>query len=109
MPEKPESLVANIAREFAERIETVNLPVVRASSVLFQSLDEIERIAKGVAAGEKHVSSYATVGTPITFALIGLITSGSPTLGACAGAYSERSAFVPAIGAGHWIAGLAVH
>jgi cysteine-S-conjugate beta-lyase len=71
----PQTRLSEIARDFAERIETVNLPVVRASSVLFQSLDEIEHIAKGVAAGEKHVSGYATVGTPITFALMDAVAA----------------------------------
>jgi cysteine-S-conjugate beta-lyase len=62
--------LAHAGREFDRKFSTVNLPVSRASSVLFDTL--AEAAAEGVAgiAGEPHRATYATVGTPTTFALM---------------------------------------
>lgn len=65
----PASALVETGREFDRVVATVNLPVTRASSVLFDSLEAAE--AEGVAgmAGERHRTTYATSGTPTTFAL----------------------------------------
>lgn len=64
----PTSFV-ELGREFDGEIRTANLPVYRASTVLFETLEEAR--AKGNAAnrGEWGVSHYGTIGTPTTFAL----------------------------------------
>jgi len=49
---------------------TVNLPLTRASSVLFESLALAETEGAAAIAGELHRSTYATSGTPTTFALM---------------------------------------
>ena len=60
---------AEIARRFEERIETVNLPVTRASSILFDTLADAAAAGAAATTGERHKTSYGTVGTPTTFAL----------------------------------------
>jgi cysteine-S-conjugate beta-lyase len=64
------SRLARVARDFERRIATVNLPVNRASSVLFDTLAAADAEGAAAATGEPHRSTYATVGTPITFALM---------------------------------------
>ncbi len=64
------SRLSTIAREFETRIQTANLPVHRASTVLFDSVAEAEAMGPRVMAGEHYASSYGTVGTPTTFALM---------------------------------------
>ncbi len=65
----PSSRFVAAGRHFDRQIATVNLPLTRASSVLFDSLAAAD--AEGVAAmaGEPHRTTYATSGTPTTFAL----------------------------------------
>lgn len=58
------------SRRFDVPIKTANLPVYRASTVLFDSLDDADRIGAAGTAGERHASSYGTSGTPTTFALM---------------------------------------
>jgi cystathionine beta-lyase len=67
--EAPASRLVAAGRRFERRVATVNLPVTRASSVLFETLAQAD--AEGAAAmkGERHRSTYATAGTPTTFAL----------------------------------------
>lgn len=62
--------LTTVSRHFDRRIDTVNLPVNRASSVLFGSLAEADAEGAAAMAGELHRASYATAGTPITFALM---------------------------------------
>jgi len=62
--------VTEIARRFETRIQTANLPVHRASTVLFDTLDDAYAKGQAAIAGELHASSYGTAGTPTTFALM---------------------------------------
>jgi cystathionine beta-lyase len=62
--------VTEIARGFDTRIRTVNLPVHRASTVLFDSLEEAAATGAATMAGERHASTYGTAGTPTTYALM---------------------------------------
>jgi len=64
------SLVTEVSRTFDTRITTANLPVYRASSVFFDTLAEAYATGTRAVAGEKHASTYATSGTPTTFALM---------------------------------------
>lgn len=64
------SRLVDTARRFEERIQTANLPVYRASTVLFDSLDEAAATGQATMAGEWHRSTYGTAGTPTTFALM---------------------------------------
>jgi cystathionine beta-lyase len=57
-------------RHFDRRVATVNLPVVRASSVLFDSLAQADAEGAAAMAGEAHRTTYATSGTPTTMALM---------------------------------------
>jgi cystathionine beta-lyase len=57
-------------RHFERTITTVNLPVTRASSVLFETLEAAAQEGPAAAAGEWHRTTYATAGTPTTFALM---------------------------------------
>lgn len=61
--------LAGVARRFEQRIQTVNLPVYRASTVLFDTLAQAYDHGARANAGEAQISSYGTVGTPSTFAL----------------------------------------
>lgn len=64
------SLVTEVGRTFDKPVTTANLPVYRASSVFFATLEEAHKAGAGAVAGERHASSYATAGTPTTFALM---------------------------------------
>ncbi len=66
------TLLSHVGRRFDETIATVNLPVYRASTVLFDSLEAAAKAGHGASAGvgERHVASYGTSGTPTTFALM---------------------------------------
>ncbi len=68
-PALPTRLI-DAGRRVDTRIATVNTPVSRASSVLFDSLAQTEAAGKAVAVGERHATTYATVGTQTTFALM---------------------------------------
>jgi len=67
---KPSSQLVAAGRHFDRPIATVNLPLTRASSVLFESLALAEAEGAAAIAGELHRSTYATSGTPTTFALM---------------------------------------
>lgn len=64
------SLVTEVSRSFDVPITTANLPVYRASSVFFDTLEEAWSTGARAVAGERHASTYATAGTPTTFALM---------------------------------------
>lgn len=71
-PPKPTSSPTSfveLGREFDGEIRTANLPIYRASTVLFNTLEEVETTAEAVGRGEFGVSHYGTIGTPTTFAL----------------------------------------
>ena len=67
---KPSSRLVAAGRHFDRPIATVNLPLTRASSVLFESLAQAEAEGAAAIAGELHRTTYATSGTPTTFALM---------------------------------------
>lgn len=64
------SRVTEVARRFDAHIQTANLPVHRASTVLFDTLEQAYATGQATTAGELHASSYATAGTPTTYALM---------------------------------------
>jgi cystathionine beta-lyase len=63
------SRLVDAGRHFDRRFTTVNLPVSRASSVLFDTLAQADEEGAAAMQGELHRSTYATSGTPTTFAL----------------------------------------
>ena len=64
------SALVAAGRHFDRVVNTVNLPLTRASSVLFDTLEAAEDEGPRAAAGELHRTTYATAGTPTTFALM---------------------------------------
>lgn len=64
------SLITETGRRFDDRIATANLPVHRASTVLFDSLAQADATGRATVAGALHASTYGTAGTPTTFALM---------------------------------------
>ena len=68
-PSAASRLVA-AGRHFDRTVSTVNLPVARASSVLFDTLAQADAEGAASMAGEVHRTTYATSGTPTTMALM---------------------------------------
>lgn len=62
--------LVSTGRHFDRPIATVNLPLTRASSVLFETLALAEAEGAAAMAGEAHRTTYATSGTPTTMALM---------------------------------------
>ncbi|MEI6547708.1 MAG: PLP-dependent transferase, partial [Burkholderiales bacterium] len=62
--------LVSAGRHFDRPIATVNLPLTRASSVLFETLALAEAEGTAAMAGEVHRTTYATSGTPTTMALM---------------------------------------
>lgn len=62
--------LTEVARRFDDRIVTANLPVHRASTVLFDTIAQADETGRRAMAGERHASTYGTAGTPTTFALM---------------------------------------
>lgn len=58
-----------LGRECDADIRTANLPVYRASTVLFETLEEAKARVEAADRGESGASHYGTIGTPTTFAL----------------------------------------
>ncbi len=67
---KPDTLPIDVARVLDSDTRVANIPVYRASTVLFASLDEAVQKAQAVARGDKGASTYATASTPTTAALM---------------------------------------
>ena len=63
------ALVAT-SRHFETPVKIANVPVYRASTVLFDSLDQADATGAASTAGERHATSYGTAGTPTTLALM---------------------------------------
>lgn len=84
------SALVDLGRSLGPRpYESVNLPVWRASSVLFDTLAETRAAVAATAAGQHRAANYATAGTPTTFAL-------ADAVGALeAGPHAVRVALVP--------------
>jgi cystathionine beta-lyase len=62
--------LVSVGRQFDRPVATVNLPLTRASSVLFETLALAEAEGTAAMAGEPHRTTYATSGTPTTMALM---------------------------------------
>jgi len=62
--------LVSTGRHFDRPVATVNLPLTRASSVLFETLALAEAEGAAAMAGEVHRTTYATSGTPTTMALM---------------------------------------
>jgi len=81
--------IIRAGRGISRSIDVVNVPVVRASSLLFDSIEEA--FAEGLPAtvGELHRATYATSGTQTTFALMDALATleGQP--------HSCRAALMP--------------
>ena len=69
--------------------ETVNLPVWRASSVLFTDMAGVRAEVAATVAGERRAANYATAGTPTTFALADAVSELE------AGPHAVRTALLP--------------
>src|SRR5690554_182899 len=68
-PITPGDIIA-AGRGISRRIQTVNVPVVRASSLLFDSVEDAFAESAPATVGELHRATYATSGTDTTFALM---------------------------------------
>lgn len=66
----PAADIVGAGRSISRRISVVNLPVTRASSVLFDSIEDAFAEAGPQAVGELHRATYATSGTETTYALM---------------------------------------
>ena len=60
----------SVSRTFDTKIASANLSVQRASTILFDNVAAAHAMGPRTAVGEKNASSYATVGTTTTFALM---------------------------------------
>jgi cystathionine beta-lyase len=65
----PRTRVVDAGRRLEARVLTANLPVSRASTVLFDTLAQADALGQAGARGERHVTTYGTSGTPVTMAL----------------------------------------
>ncbi len=61
--------LVELGRTFDSEIRTANLPVYRASTVFFKTLEEVKERVDAANRGELGASHYGTIGTPTTFAL----------------------------------------
>ncbi len=66
----PVTRLAETGRAFDVPVGTANLPVHRASTVLFDTLAQAEAAGEAVGRGERHATTYGTAGTPTTLALM---------------------------------------
>jgi cystathionine beta-lyase len=62
--------ILGAGRGISRKIDVVNVPVVRASTVLFKSLEDAFAEGPPATVGELHRATYATSGTETTFALM---------------------------------------
>src|SRR5690606_8652707 len=83
------SRLGDAGRTFDREVATVNLPVSRASSVVFRTLAEVDAAVSGAVAGTRHTANYATGGTPTTFALMDAVAEIE------AGPHAARAALMP--------------
>ncbi len=81
--------LVSIARDAGKPYESVNLPVWRASSVLFTNVADMRAEVAGTAAGQRRAANYATAGTPTTFALADAVAELE------AGPHPARAALMP--------------
>jgi cysteine-S-conjugate beta-lyase len=71
----PATQLVELARRFDTPIRTANLPVSRASTVVLDSIAQAQSVGPAAMAGELHATTYATAGTPTTFALMDAIAA----------------------------------
>lgn len=87
-----------VGRRIEALVRTANVPVVRASSVLFETLAEVERAQQDAGRGVRHATTYGTVGVPTTMALMDAVAElegvGAPGAADRAGP-GTRAALVP--------------
>lgn len=70
-PKTPiDTLLAEAGRGLEMAIRTANPPVVRASTVLFDSLAHAAEMGRQATLGVRHASTYGTAGTQTTFSLM---------------------------------------
>ncbi len=81
--------LVSIARDAGKPYESVNLPIWRASSVLFTNVADMRAEVAATAAGERRAANYATAGTPTTFALADAVAELE------AGPHPARTALLP--------------
>lgn len=67
--------IVGAGRRISRKIDVVNLPVVRASSVLFDTIEQALEEGPPSRAGELHRTTYATSGTETTFALMDAVAA----------------------------------
>lgn len=72
----PAPLFTHLGHDISRRIRTVNLPVNRASSVVFDTIEAANEASAAASAGKLHWASYATSGTETTLALADAIAAG---------------------------------
>ncbi len=75
------TLAIEMGRHFDTPVKIANIPLQRASTVLFGSVEEAFAMGPKTQLGERHATSYGTVGTETTFALadaVARIEGGGP-------------------------------
>jgi cystathionine beta-lyase len=70
------TIFPHLGREISRPIRIINLPVHRASSVVFDTLAEAREAGAASVAGVRHRASYATSGTETTHALADAVAAG---------------------------------
>jgi len=70
MSMRPSTQFAHAGRLASSSVRITNVPVHRASTVLFDTLAEADAKGRAVATGDAHSSTYGTAGTPSTLALM---------------------------------------
>lgn len=88
-PASVASRLVHIGRQPGKPFETVNVPVWRASSVLFSRTAEMQAEVADTLGGAHRAAHYATSGTPTTFALADAVAELE------AGPHPARTALMP--------------
>jgi cystathionine beta-lyase len=89
---------ASVARRIDALVRTASVPVVRASSVLFESLAQVDQAGRATAQGVRHATTSGTAGLPTTMALMDAVAqlegAGAPPAADRPGP-ATRAALVP--------------
>jgi cysteine-S-conjugate beta-lyase len=64
------SHLVSAGRKAVPHTAIANPPVYRASTILFDTLEQAQQVGPKTVTGERHATSYATIGTTTTFALM---------------------------------------
>jgi cystathionine beta-lyase len=92
MPDRKPDLptrIVDTGRELDVPVSTANLPVYRASTVLFDTLAHAESAGHAVGLGTRHATTYGTAGTPTTMALMDALAEVE------GGGHAVRAALMP--------------